>query len=725
MMHVPQKPQSLASPMRLNAPPCYKVHVNSNSVLSHLKAYSAGFQVCLNIRILQKQIPAFPTLLPVPDPLRSVCFKPVSTGSVDDHTRLILARISHTRCSSLKHFCAPPQSCNLWCHSRLLFIYCFVATSLTLSMSSIQSSSPILRDEMPAFQGTSRAAYEVPARNRADSVPVPQSRGFSRTNTSCTQGRRQSAWEQLGLRRKNEMDIVLDGGDDFIHSYTTHDEIKGEVILKFEKDTAVDDLVITFEGLTFTYVEKIATTAPTTGRTTGRHTFLKLMQPVDLERLPENRIARAGVSYPVPFQFVVPDRLLPYCCSHRVENEEVKRAHLHLPPSLGDPSLAGDGQSLLDDLAPDMSKISYAVRARMAKRSPAGRQIDIVDKTRNVRIVPAKEEQPPINVEKDNADFVMRKEKSVRKGLFKIGKKVGHLTAEAAQPNSFRLPPPKRQLQEPVSTVATINVRFDPQSVDDQPPQLCSIVCKMRAITFFGAAPFKMMPFVKDMDTWSTLHGVYPETVEISTRSLNTVSWKRQEPNSTTPTSPLGAMRRPSTFSTDSTVSIPEPSTSYTGSHFFTTSLVIPLALPKNKFFVPSFHSCIVSRNYMLDLELSYKLPGATVSNSSIKLKVPIQVSSEEAHPHTLEAEAAIAAEIERQFMFGQAAGVQPPAPEYEQTQSTVPRYTETRHMSIDQAQQPAAPPEYYSSGSARMPARGSQAPRTTSVGSFLLRVAG
>jgi hypothetical protein len=577
----------------------------------------------------------------------------------------------------------------------------------------------------PSFQGMSRAAYEVPAGFRANSVPNVQARGFTRTNTSTSQGRRQSAWEQLGLRRKNEIEIVLDGGDDFVHSYTTHDEIKGEVILKFEKDTAIDDLVVSLEGLTSTYVEKIATTAPTTGRTTGRHTFLKLLQPVDVESLPENRIARAGESYPIPFHFVVPDRLLPYCCAHKVDNEEVKRAHLHLPPTLGDPLLAADGQTLLDDLSPDMSKISYSIRARMAKRSPAGRQIDIVDKSRNVRIIPAREEQPPVHVLKENEDFVMRKEKSVRKGLFKIGKKVGQLTAEAAQPNSFRLPPPQRQLQEPVSTVATINLRFDPQSADDQPPQLASIVCKMRAYTFFGAAPFRMMPFAKDMDNWSTLHGMYPETTELSTRSLNTVSWTRQEPNATTPTSPLELMRRPSTFSTDSTLSIPEPSESYSGSHFFTTSLVIPLALPKHKVFVPSFHSCIVSRNYLLDLELSYKIPGATVGNPSIKLKVPIQVSSEEAHPHTLEDEAAIAAEVERQFMFGEAAGVQPQVPDYEQTETVVPRYTETRHMSIAPMQQPAPPPEYYS-GSGRMPARGSQAPRTTSVGSFLfLRAAG
>lgn len=217
---------------------------------------------------------------------------------------------------------------------------------------------------------------------------------------------------------------------------------------------------------------------------------------------------------------------------------------------------------------------------------------------------------------------------------------------------------------------------------------------------------------------------MYPETVGLSTRSLTAASWTQQEPNSSTPTSPVNQLRRPSTFSTDSTVSIPEPPAKYSGSHFFTTSLVIPLALPKNYTFVPSFHSCIVSRNYVLDMELSYKIIGATGGTPSIRLKIPIQVSSEESHPHTLEAEEAITREIERQFMFGQAAGVQPPVPEYEFAETASPRYTTTRHTSITPIS-PAAPPEYHS-GSGRMPARGSQAPRTTSVGNFMmLRAAG
>lgn len=56
--------------------------------------------------------------------------------------------------------------------------------------------------------------------------------------------------------------------------------------------------------------------------------------------------------------------------------------------------LAGDGQTLMDDMAPDMTRISYCIRVRMAKRGPGGRVLEIADKAVRVRIIPAKEDLP-------------------------------------------------------------------------------------------------------------------------------------------------------------------------------------------------------------------------------------------------------------------------------------------------------------------------------------------
>jgi hypothetical protein len=508
------------------------------------------------------------------------------------------------------------------------------------------------------------------------------------------------------LRKKSELDIVLDGEADFVHSYATYDEIKGRVNIRFEKDTSFDDVNVTFEGLSCTYVEKIATTAPTTGRTTGRHTFLKVQQPIASDLLPANGIFEAGVTYSVPFTFVVPDRLLPFICSHKVDNESLRREHTQLPPSLGDPSVSGDGHTLMDDLAPDMSKISYGIRARVTKWNATGRLLEMADKVERIRIVPGKEEAPPMNIEGTDSDYeyIMRKEKSVKKGLFKIGK-VGRLTAETTQPRSLRLPHPQKRQIEPISTMATINLRFDPASLDDQPPQLDSIVSKLKVYTFFGAAPYKTTPEVRRHDNWSTLHGIYPESVALSSRALSTVSWVRHGPIERGSFSSSDLSRRPSAFSTTSQSSIPEPSCAYeAGSPFYTACLPVPIALPtasdssRPKVFVPTFHSCIVSRAYSMELNISFRTPGSSISSSHVILKTPIQISSEGGTPpvEIQETEAAIAAEIEQQFGLYEArqleeVGLGLESPVYEELAPESP-IRGTRHMSLAEPMPSSAP---------------------------------
>lgn len=491
------------------------------------------------------------------------------------------------------------------------------------------------------------------------------------------------------MRKRSDIDIILEDERPFINSYSTHDEIKGKVTMAFEKDIAFDELFIMFEGQTITYVEKIATTAPTTGRTTGRHTFLKLLQPIEASALPEDRVIKAGVKYEFPFTFVVPDRLLPHVCIHPSENTEVKNAHLHLPPSFGDPMLSHDGQALMDDMAPEMSRIAYHIRVKLIKRLSSGKPVDIADKGIRLRILPAKEEQPPIDVPDDSADYQLRKEKDVKKGLFKIGK-IGRLTAEVTQPASLRLPSPRSTSAAPISTVTLVNLRFDPAGPNDQPPALGSIVSKLRAETFYGATPFRNLPTKHSINAWDTMKGFYSDSVELSSRCISTVAWTRHDDQDSP--SDLHMARRPSVLSVGSVYGIPEPSSAYTGGHFWTASVLVPLSLPSNKSFTPSFHSCIVSRTYSLELTVSYHTPGTNVSTPSILLKIPIQISSEGTHGPVdgrtaEEIDAEVAMEIDRDFFTSRSASLASPQyterPEYS-TLGTM------RHASI------AAPPEYH-----------------------------
>ncbi len=526
-------------------------------------------------------------------------------------------------------------------------------------------------------------------------------------SNSIPYARRPSTFQSLVpvLRKKTDIDIVLEAQEHafgFVNTYSTHDAIKGEVVITFERDTHFDDLMITFEGQTLTYVEKIATTAPTTGRTTGRHTFLKLLQPIDPSHLPEDRNAKAGVKYQFPFTFVVPERLLPHICQHPVERPDIKDAHLRLPPSFGDPMLCIDGQSLMDDMAPDMSRISYLVRVKMVKRTHAGKFVDIADKAVRVKIIPARQDDPPIDIPEDSKDYELRREKDVKKGLFKIGK-IGRLVAETSQTRPMRLPPPNSKTKAPISIMTSVNLRFDPIGGDHQPPSLGSLVSKLRAETFFGATPYRRYPSRNNVNAWDTMKGFYSDSVELSSRCVSTVTWTRHESGASpeyevtqSPTNSEDANfeRRPSVLSINEF--IPEPSSTYTGGPFYTACVLVPISLPQNKEFVPSFHSCIVSRSYVLDLNISYNTPSANVSKSSTLLKVPIQISSE-GNPATLvdaeateaEIEAAATREVDNDFFTAQ--GLEPPSPEYTERPSFASLGMGGRHASV------AAPPAYFS----------------------------
>ncbi|RMZ78425.1 hypothetical protein DV738_g3938, partial [Chaetothyriales sp. CBS 135597] len=487
--------------------------------------------------------------------------------------------------------------------------------------------------------------------------------------------RRPSTLASIVLRKKNEIDILLDGHTVYnTPSYSTHDEIRGSVTLTFDKDTPVDEVLITFEGQACTYVEKLASAAPTSGRTTGRHTFLKLLQPIQSQLLPEDGILRAGETYTLPFLFRVPDRLLPQICSHKVENESIRKHHVQLPPSLGDGTATGDGQVEMDDFAPAMSCISYCIRARAIHQpSPRSRPVEVSHKLTRVRLVPQRDEEPPAELS-GNSDYCLRRAKIVKKGFLKFGK-LGTLTAETVQPKSLHLPHPSKPITEPITTMTTVRLRFDPMTADEQPPQLGTLVTKLRIHTFFGAAPYRILPEVQHCENWSSLHGVYPQTIELSSRSLSSVTWTRSDDSSSEGSN--GLSRRPSTFSAlsnatsslspiqrKSSVDYFDNETACTGGapYYYTASIIVPVSLPMAhtqpsskapKTFVPSFDCCIVSRRYSLQLSLSYSASGSNkVSTPTITLRSPIQITQEGGTlpEQVAGSDEAIVAEIERQF---------------------------------------------------------------------------
>jgi hypothetical protein len=365
-----------------------------------------------------------------------------------------------------------------------------------------------------------------------------------------------------------------------------------------------------------------------TGRTEANHRFLALRQPLSDADFPSPRIFEAGRVYKFPFAFTIPAQLLPKSCTHPVVSDQVRDTHLLLPPSLGDPDLAGFGNTLLDDLAPDMSKIVYGIKVRIAhQRLPDGAMSILAERTKKVRVKPAFEEQAPLNID-GNDEYRPKQSKRMKKGLFKG--RLGTLTAQTVQPRPLVIPGARTSNNKPIATVAKLVIRFDPADESYAPPKLSSLATKLKVSTHYASCPRQRFP------TRSTLgfdmtQGIYSESVPLSTLCIASAQWEKHLPDPTTTTPPSPELtRRDSGVSTCSTSSasafasgILAPSKDYKNGPFYTSTIQVPVSLTTKKNFIPTFHSCLISRSYTLSITF------APQAGPTLHLKVPVQICAD------------------------------------------------------------------------------------------------
>lgn len=382
----------------------------------------------------------------------------------------------------------------------------------------------------------------------------------------------------------------------------------------------------TLPGTSQVFVDRL-TTAPTmTGRTEATHRFLLLRQPIEESDFPSPRVLAAGKNYEFPFTFTVPAQLLPKACPHNVTSDHVRDTHLQLPPSLGDPDVAGFGSTLLDDLAPEMSKITYAIKVRIAHtRGTEGISI-LAQKSKKVRVKPAFAEQAPLNID-NNDEYRSCQEKTIKKGLFKG--KLGMLTAKTVQPKPLVIPGARSTDNKPITTMAKLVLRFDPAEESNAPPTMGSLGTKIKVSTYYASAPRQSFPSRSSLG-FDVSQGVYSQNVSLSNLCIASASWEKHSASSNIATE--GLVRRDSGISDCSTASDSEKgfaagilpaSKDYKQGIFYSAQILVPVTLPMNKSFIPTFHSCLISRTYTLSLQF------APQSGPTLHLKVPVQLCAE------------------------------------------------------------------------------------------------
>jgi len=172
--------------------------------------------------------------------------------------------------------------------------------------------------------------------------------------------------------------------------------------------------------------------------------------------------------------------------------------------------------------------------------------------------------------------------------------------------------------------MATLNLRFDPHDSSSQPPRLGGLTTKIKASNFYAARPAEYLPSHTTMvSQFETVRGVYDTSVSLSSRCVEAVSWTKHKP------APAYTRRNSasSTSSSDCSDQTSDPAPKE-GSSYYSATILVPITLPSSKTWIPTFHSCIVSRTYSIDLNLSVHTPGSGVPSSTVSLHLPIQIAA-------------------------------------------------------------------------------------------------
>jgi hypothetical protein len=372
-----------------------------------------------------------------------------------------------------------------------------------------------------------------------------------------------------------------------------------------------DDFDIIFSGIAATRLDFVQQYPSHSFRP-----FMKLRMPIDRSALPEDNVFEAGKTYTVPFHFVVPHHLTIGACNHHCSSPAVKDQHLRLPPTVG----FWEG----DDQAPEMAHIEYSIKARAYRRATeAGRVAQkVMDGYHILRVLPALPEDAPLDITYRDERYNLSKTKTIRKNLFSA--KAGKLTATAGQPNAIMLSADGRQAS---GSVVRVNLEFEPTSTDSVPPKVNSVSGKIVTSTFFGAAPTDLLPNLGSRAAY-TANPSLSYTVNnnvFNNKTAEKLAWRMRNVSGRRDSgySSLGNAEEDQS-ETDLSDNVAQKSKKCAIRHNAVLDIPFSIPMSNKKIFLPTFHSCLISRTYTLHLNLSV---GPT--NTAMSLAIPLQIGVE------------------------------------------------------------------------------------------------
>ncbi|KAJ5666815.1 S-antigen N-terminal domain protein [Penicillium macrosclerotiorum] len=381
-------------------------------------------------------------------------------------------------------------------------------------------------------------------------------------------------------------------------TYTTYDRIEGNIVLKVMEETKIDQIRITFEALTKYQGSSVTTVRRTVpfvpGRRGASHTFLRFRQPTDSSEYANSTYLVPGKVYKFPFAFTIPARLK--YCKHDTQHDDVNDTHSLLPPTLGRAT-----SNLLDlndsEMTTNACKITYALKAYISQcQSSTDTSPSILcDISKTIRVIPAtvldvcRAENPKKHIIPKN----MRSERTQ-----------GRLQLRAEQPEPVQIASYKTQNDDIATTTIKLQVQYDPEK-NEQPPRLINLRSSLEVATHYATVPWEDYPSAQDLNTCDRNQEARVVTVPLSSLDLSSIKWEK-----------IPSLSNALPETDESGVSKPCSYLAY---------VTVPVVMPSDKHFVPTFHSCLISRTYAVGISLNYRSSSAFCS-SNVKLTTSLEV---------------------------------------------------------------------------------------------------
>ncbi|KAL0782161.1 hypothetical protein CaCOL14_000067 [Colletotrichum acutatum] len=403
----------------------------------------------------------------------------------------------------------------------------------------------------------------------------------------------------IGISTTSEVEVHID------HHYTSKiysagSQVSGTVKVNTQQDTAFGFVEINLLGKAIVRREDVHVMTETI------QTLLKLYMPVPESAYPSTRVFKRGHTYSIPFRFIIPHQLTSNVCQYEVQTEAVRHHHLRLPSSL-----TGFEK---DDLATNMAKIQYSVRARVFnidEGSPVQLPAPILESEHPISILAPSSEDPPLILDEHDLHYVLESTKPVRKSMFSAP--TGQITARSSQPQAVRLSSDGHRAS---GSSAYIDIAFRPAAPDMLPPQVKIKSTRILAQTWVSTRPAQTFPNFggnRQPVTLSTLASIDAMNITPWIQHVHILEDEKSERTK-------GGNRGSRDITVIRNSSIPDDGIPIT----HTCSTQVDFRLPTSSHvFPPTFHSCLISRTYILEIKI-------TAGGAELSLQVPVQIFMEQ-----------------------------------------------------------------------------------------------